>query len=375
MADTATAAPAVPFEVASQYSTRPSFQSPVVNLQGAAPSLLTPFQIPAVGYLEGLLLEVTITSTGGTTPLTTADGPFNVIQSINFRNAAGVNLISPVTGYQLYLINKYGGQVLGTGEYADAKVGRFTTSGPGVAPAASGSFFLWLPLGIDAAEAYGAVPALASNANYQVEMTLAAASTVSSGAPTMTVQVNATAHYFDVPASVDEQGIAQANVPPGTPVASIWQVEQPTVSPGTALVQSYNVGNFISDHILVLRNSAGARIEANGWPNLLELYLDNQPRFSLRKSEFEFLMSRWFHLNATTKDAAGALDTGVFVLPYHALLGSESGDPANTRAQILPTLNATLLQFRAQDFGSAVSKLEIITNSISTTNSAFLYSK
>ena len=374
MADTQTA-PTVPFEVASQYSTRPSFQSQPVTL-GASQQTLTPFQIPAVGYLNGILLEVSLTSTGGTTPLLAADAPWSVIQSINFRNAAGVNLIAPVTGFQLFCMNLLGGQMPGgEGRYADPRLKRYTAGTPGSAPVSAGSFFLWLPLGIDASEAYGAVPALASNANYQVELTLAAAAAVSSGAPTLTAQVAATAHYFDVPASVDEQGIAQANVPPGTPAASIWQVEQPTVSPGTQLVQSFNVGNFIRQHILILRNSSGARIEVNGWPNLLELYLDNQPRFSFRKSEFENLLSGWYNLDTVTKDVAGAMPTGVFAIPYHALLAGTSGDPMNTRAQILPTLNATLLQFRAQDFGSAVSKLEIITNSISSTNSAFLYSK
>ncbi len=369
MADQA-AAPAIPFEIASQYSTRRSFQTTTTTLAGAAPTQLTPIQVPAVGYLQGLLMEVTVAGTGGTTPAFTADAPFNVIQSINFRNAAGVNLISPVTGYQLYLMNKYGGQTLGFGQLADPQVGgQFAEVAP------SAHFFLWLPLGIDPSEAYGAIPALASNANYQVELTLAAQTTVTTSNPSLVVSINATAHYFDLPAAVDAAGVAQSTQPVGNGTTSIWQLEQPTVSPGTQLVQSFNVGNVIRNHIFVLRNSAGARIDTNGWPALFELYLDNQPRFSFSKNEFEFLLSRWFGLTAATKDIAAGLDTGVYVLPYHALLGSQSGDPANTRAQLLPTLNATLLQFRAQDFGSAVSKLEILTEVVSTTDSATLFQK
>lgn len=368
-----TAAPAIPFAVASQYSSRPSFDLPVQTLAAAAPTQLSPVQIPAVGYLQGLLLEVTLVGTGGTAPTFTADGPWNVIQSLNFRNASGVNLIAPLTGYDLFLINKYGGQLApGFGPYAQPDFGYGYVETPGVAPQAH--FFLWVPLGIDVSDAYGVIPALASNANYQMEVSLAAISTVLTGAPTVTVAISATAHYFDLPAASNQAGVGQATAPPSQAV-SVWQKETPTVSPGSQLVQSFNVGNVIRNHIITLRNSSGARIDTNGWPSLLELYLDNQPRFSLSKSEHEFLMSRWYGLGGTTKDALGAIDTGVYVVPFHALLGSAAGDPANTRAQLLPTLNATLLQYRFQDFGSAASRVEILTEAVTTTDAAYLYSK
>lgn len=365
------AAPAIPFAVASQYSTRRSFDTPVVSLAAGAPTQVTPIQVPAVGYLNGLLLEVTLTGTGGTTPAFTADGPFNAIESINFRNAAGTPLITPIKGYDLYLINKYGGQLNpGFGPYANPKFGPTDVYS---ATAPSAHFFLWLPLGLDAEDAYAAVPALASNANYQVEITLAAVSTVLTGAPTVTAQISATAHYFDVPAATDAAGRAQATVPDGNAV-SLWQKESPSVNPGNAFVQTYNVGNAIRNHILTLRNSSGARIETNGWPALVELVIDNQPRFSLEIAEWKFLMSRWYGLNGAADSATG-LDTGVFVLPYHALLGATAGDPGNTRAQVLPTLSATLLQWRGQDWGSASSRLEILTQSVSTTDAAYLFGK
>lgn len=366
----AQAAPAIPFPVASQYSMRPSFDLPLQTLSAAAPTQVSPVQIPAVGYLQGLLLELTVTGTGGTAPAFTADGPWNVIQSINFRNASGVNLIAPVTGYDLFLINKYGGQVQpGFGPYAQPDFGfNFAEVAP------SAHFFLWLPLGIDASDALGVIPALASNANYQMELSLAAVSTVLTGAPAVTVAVSATAHYFDLPAPANQAGVAQATMP-FAQMTSVWQKETPTVSPGNQLVQSFNVGNVIRNHIITLRNSSGARIDTNGWPATMELYLDNQLRFSLSKAEHEFYMSRWYGLGGATKDATGALDTGVYVVPFHALLGSASGDPANTRAQLLPTLNATLLQYRFQDFGSAASRVEILTEAVTTTDAAALYSK
>jgi len=365
-----TAAPAIPFPVASQYSTRPSFDLTTQTLSASAPTQVSPVQIPAVGYLQGLLLEVTIDGTGGTAPAFTADGPFNVIQSINFRNASGVNLIAPVTGYDLYLMNKYGGQVApGFGPYANPKFGfGYADTAP------DAHFFLWLPLGFDISDAYGVIPALASNANYQMELSLAAIPTVMSGAPTsVTVSISATAHYFDLPAAANQAGVAQATSP-GSQATSVWQKETPTVTAGYKLQQLFNVGNVIRNHILVLRDEAGARLEA-AWPDLTELYLDNQPRFSFSEAEWEFLMSRWYGLADVTKDSDNGLDNGVFVLPFHTLLGSAAGDPSNTRAQLLPTLNATLLQYRFQDFGANAARLEVLTESITTTDAATLYSK
>lgn len=364
------AAPAIPFAVASQYSLRRSFDLPTQTLDASAPTQVSPIQIPAVGYLQGLLMEVTVSGTGGTAPAFTADGPWNIIQSLNFRNASGVNLIAPMTGWDLYLINKYGAQVApGFGPYAQPDFGyNYDATAP------DAHFFLWVPLGIDVSDAYGVIPALASNANYQMEMSLAAISTALTGAPSVDVDISATAHYFDLPAASNQAGVGQATAPPSQAV-SVWQKETPTVSPGTQLVQSFNVGNVIRNHIITLRNSSGARIDTNGWPTLLELYLDNQPRFSFKKTEHEFLMSRWYGLGGTTKDALNAIDTGVYVVPFHTLLGSAAGDPANTRAQLLPTLNATLLQYRFQDFGSAASRVEILTEAVTTTDAAYLYSK
>jgi hypothetical protein len=372
MPPTATAnAPTLPFEIASQYSSRPSLVIPNVSLQASAPTPITPQQIPAVGYINGLLLEVIITGSGGTTPAFTADGPFNVIQTISLRNAAGVNLIAPVNGYDLYVMNKFGGQVNpGFGPYADPKFGlQYSATAP------SAHFFLWVPLILDPTTGLGAIPALASNASYQLDATLASIATVLTGGPSVSVTINADAYYFDLPASQDSTGVAQATTPEANGTTSIWLKESPAVVPGTQFVQSFNVGNVIRNHIMVLRNSAGARIDTNGWPNLFELYIDNNPRFSFRRNVFENLMSRWYGLGAATKDIAGGLDTGVYAIPYHALLNGVSGDANNTRAQLLPTITGTLLQMVARDFGSAASTLQIFTQTVSTASPQVLFGK
>jgi hypothetical protein len=371
MANTPAAAPAIPFAVASQYSSRRSFDPPTVTLAAGALTNVTPIQVPAVGYATALLMEVTIDGAGGTAPAFTADGPWNVIQQISVRNAGGSNLIAPVTGYELFLMNLLAGQGNpGFGSSGDPRYGlQYDATAP------DGHYFVWLPFIIDPSDAYGVIPATASNANYQVDITLSSIAELMSGTPTpVTVNVRATAYYFDIPAPVDVAGRAQA-VMPASQAVSVWQKETPSVNPGERLIKSNNVGNVLRQHIFTVRDDDGARVDTD-WPDLFEVYLDNQMRFAWPKNEHEFLMARWHGLGDVAKgNGVGQLPAGVFSIPWHTLLGSQAGDPNNTRAQLLPTLDASLLQFRFQSMGPTASRLEILTQSVSTTDAGYLFSK
>lgn len=354
-----------PFTIGSRFSSRASFDTGTKVLSTTGLTNTGPQQVPAVGFLSGLLLRVTATATGGT-PVIQADGPFNIIEQINFRNSKGDNLITPVRGYQLYLMNKYGAQIPGAqGPFGDPKVGPgYTASGANI------DFFLWLPLSIDASQALGVVPATAGNNNYQVEVTLAATGTVWSGGVTGgSAIVSASAYYFDIP-----NDPSFSSTPAGLPTASLWNVETPPLTAGDKTVQSFNTGNIIRNHILVVRTAAGARSDAD-MPALTTLVLDNVDRLRLPKREWEYMMSRWYGLTNATKDAASGLDNGVYVLPYHALLGGTAGDPSNSRDQLLQTQSTTQLQFRGQSFGGTAATLEIITQSIATTDLNALYNK
>lgn len=374
MADTA--APALPFTIASRASTRQSFQIPNVALAAAAPVTppATPVQIPAVGYLRSLRLEVTLTAVGGT-PALSADAPFNIINSVALKNAAGQNLIAPLSGYELYIINKYGAQGQGLassyGVLGDPKSGRQYSS-PAAGPI---HFFLDIPFEIDPSSGLGAIPALASNRSYQLEISYNALSTIFTSAPTSaTVNVDVTANYWDVPVASTPGGAVQATEPFGLGTVSLWQKEVPVVAPGDQLTRSNNTGNVIRNLIFILRNSSGARVDAD-FPNLSELYVDNNPMLRFKKTEWQDFMARAYGLTASALDAAGGLDTGVYVIPFHVLAGGLSNDPSNSRAQLLATLDATLLQFKGYGYGAAASGLTILTQAVASDNSAFIYSK
>lgn len=359
----------LPFPIAARRMSRFSFTTGTTTLGASATTPLSPIQIPAVGFISHLDLEVTLTGTGGTTPAFTADAPFNVISALEFRTAAGNDLIVPLTGYQMYLVDKYGAQYA-QAPYSDNRTGRQYS-----ATAPSAHFFLQVPLEIDAETALGAIPALASNRSYQLALILSGIATIMSGAPTATVTINGTAWYWSEPPAASASGLSQQTQPAGLGTINQWQLETPPITPGDKYMKSNNVGNVLRTLIFSLRNSSGVRIDTNGWPAVSELYLDNEPMFYLTQNEWEDWMAKTYGFNAATKDVALGLDTGVYVIPFHALTGGLAGDPANSRSQMLPTLDASQLQLRGTSFGSAVSTLEILTNSVVPVSAAAVYNK
>jgi hypothetical protein len=341
---------------------------------------LSPIQIPAVGYLRHLDLQVTFTGVGGAGNAFTADAPFNVLQSVEFRTAAGNDLIVPLTGYQLYLACKYGAQYA-QAPMCDNRMGAGFTAVAG--PPSTATFFIQVPLEIDAEVGLAAIPALASNRSYQLAITLAAITSVASGGITSaTCTVNGTAWYWTEPPAQSQGGVVQATQPYGLGTISQWQLETPPVTPGDKYIKSNNVGNVIRTLIFTLRNSAGARIDAAGWPAVSELYLDNEPMFYLTQAEWidTLIQKQFMFFGATTaatvtKDVACAPDTGVYPIPFHALAGGLAGDPSNSRSQLLPTLDASQLQLRMTSLGANASTLEILTQSVVPTSSSVIYSK
>lgn len=371
---------ALPFTIAARKSKRQSFTLPAVTLASAAPTVAagTPVQIPAVGYLSAIRLEVSVTTTGGGAATFTADAPFNLIQNVSFKNSAGQNLIAPLTGYEWYIVNKYGAMGAGitsaVGRLADPKVGRQYAATATAAAAAH--FFLDIPLEIDPSTGLGAIPALASNRSYQLEISFAAINTVFGGTPptTASVAVDATAVYWDVPVAQTPGGVMQVTEPFGLGTLSLIQKENPPVSPGEQLTRSNNTGNSIRNLIFIARTAAGARTDSD-WSSVVELFVDNNPMLRYKKTEWQDDMVRQYGYDAAALDAAGGLDTGVYVIPFHVFAGGLAGDPGNSHAQYLATLDATLLQVKGYSWGASISQLAIITQAVASDNPAFIYSK
>lgn len=369
-------------------------------LTGTVPSSATqlqPVQIPAAGYLAGIeiLVDVTTAGNSATTAFKTAasagDAPWSFINSINLVNSAGDNLMSNVTGYHLMLLNKYG-NFRTQAPFCDPRADQYfsVTTGAG-GTGGSFRFRLFIPIQADPSQAFCALPNLAANKSYLVNIQLAANTAVYSTAPTSagTYTIQFINHYWSQPAGTNAVGVPQQIAPDG--VGSVMLTQLQTISVGGAgdkILQLQNVGNVIKSLIFVLRDSSGIRTVANSWGNTNQIILNNDTLFywttgtNSSSSWSSHMSEAWGYgeaLNGTapgtasTLDAAGGLDTNVFAVGYFNDLNGGYVAPNTNRNQFLPTLDATLLQLRSTSFGANAQTLEVLTQSVKPTTAAALY--
>ena len=372
----------IPFPRASRLKSQQSFTFGPQTL-GVAGVPFGPIQIPANGYLRSLTLDCTITSTGNSATVTLAgagaDAPFNLFSQVAVTTSSGDNLITPVSGYALAMMQKYG--AFGDNPpYDDPRTdpGFSNLSTGAGATAGSGRFRVRIPFEIDASSGFCSVPNLAANRAYYITGVLNALSNMFGVAPNgaVTATITATADYWAVPNSTNAAGDPQSVEPVGTGAFSIWQYESAVVNAGVNLVQSHNVGNVLREIILIFR-AANVRNSSN-FPSQVEVLLNNDLLFFLPVTEWtrELATATGYGcpVGATIPalDAPQGLDTGVYVLSQFLAPGASRVANTNPRDQYLPTLDATLLQFRCTSFGAG-GTLEIYTNSIVTDDAKALY--
>jgi len=94
-----------------------------------------------------------------------------------------------------------------------------------------------------------------------------------------------------------------------------------------------------------------------------------------KKTEWQDFMVRAYQYFAAAFDVAGGLETGVYVIPFHVLAGGTAGEVSNSRAQLLPTEDGTLIQFQMNDVGASGASLQVLTQSIATPDPRLVFSK
>lgn len=366
--------PTIPFARASRKKTKQAFNLGPFTLSGAQQTL-TPIQIPPGGFLEFVdILFTCTTASNAATVVFAADAPWNALAYIDLRNSAGDSVIVPFNGYQLYLINRWG--VLGV-DTPNGDPRRspafFATAGVGAGLGGSFGWLLRVPLEIDPRDAFCAVPNLAANKAYQLQLGINANAPIYTTPPTTpgVVTIQGLMGYWSQPNAQNAGGVAQETKPVGNGSVSLWRLQPAVVTPGDRLTQLLNVGNVIRTVIFTLRTAAGAR-DAADWPATSQIVLNDDILFYLPTGYWQHYMATDYAYNTGAADAAGGLDSGVYVLSQlNNQRGSVQSD--GPRDQYLVTYNTTLLQLRSTVFGASVNTLEIITNEIKPISALALY--
>lgn len=271
----AAAPPAVSFMEASEEVTE-HFGAQSIQMQAAAPVNVTDLKVPAFGFLRSILMIVTLTGGVDATPnaVMAQDGPWNVIQNLTLTEPNGRNIILPITGYHLYLANKW----FPTSEWELQPEQSPLYS----APTTSGncSFALRIPVELGGRDPLGALSNQQNDSRFRISYTVAPASTVYTTVPDTTlptVNVEFILESWAPVTAATPEGAAVQVLPQYHGTLQNLSVQTPDVDDGEKQVPITRVGNLLRGVLFICRNAAGARAD-NVFPSYYRFSRDNNAK-------------------------------------------------------------------------------------------------
>jgi hypothetical protein len=345
-------------------------------------------QLQTNAFLEAVIFDVTLTTSANAATVAFAvDSPWQVISQIKLDDPAGQSIVAPITGYQLYLLNKYLPDVeCQFDPKSDTQYSAVTGSG---ATGGSFNFRLVLPIEHRRRDALGALNNSAANQRYLITINIIASfATLYTTPPTTeatSISVQFYQQYWTSPPPVitTAQGQTQVDATPaglGTVGFVRFERHNEVNGGGSPQIQLNNVGDYISTVIFVLRDTAGARdINAGpqsatnaNWPSEFDWWINDFQVHALSQTQWVRGMSRFYSYPNAVETAKG-LDNGVYVLFQLFQLFDDSVNygPAG---QYLPTDATTKLQVRGSTWGSGANFLEVVTRIVRPVSGATLFS-
>lgn len=375
---TPTAENAVPgggirFPVASRPQRRLSSQQTVSNLNG--PVQFAPISLPATGWVRKVSLYFTASMTCASAGAVVAgDGPFNLITSVSLTDATGQPITQPISGYNLYLVNKYlpsdiSAPVYNNNPHLSPEFAYAATATSGTAV-----FRLDIELEQDSKTGYGCIPNLDSNASLQLNIGVAAYSVAFSGTTVSAASVSvAVEQHYWAPVGGTMGGVPVQTQPLGAGDFLETRYENQTVNASSENTMALtNRGGLIKGIILVSR-AAGVRTAFTAASNVGLVYDNNAIDEGVKVESFMDQMRResgCYGADLTTSYAplsAGVvpgLDRGVLVWNF----GAKSAN----RDTWLSTRVGTLLQTKITP-GASATTAEVITQLMQVRDAAAFY--
>lgn len=263
---------------------------------------------PVPGYLS--YLDVTVVASGGTgvAAVAAADAPFSVIRNVQVIDAFG-NPIASYSGFELALLNVYGGQggffsPLAGGNYVPV----MTTSG-------NFSFHIVIPFELFAG--FCSIPAANASAVPNLRIQMGSLTDVYATNPTGTPTLSVT-----VEECYNSIGLTNPNAEPPDNGASHQWFSQPAPqgigSAGIIDSQLPPLGGWMTTLILTGRDSLGARADAvlaSALSTQTALWIDNVPEFQELFGTRKAWMDDFFEI-PTTAQVGADMRTGVVVYTY-----------------------------------------------------------
>lgn len=323
------------------------------------------YQLDTDGYVRGLYIYVQATTAGNSAATAfEEDGPFIALQTVQFSDTNNKPILGPVTGHDLYLIQKYGGYSF-NGDAKNSSVYSVTT-GTG-ATGGSYAFVLRLPIEIVGRDGLGALENKSASAVYKLDLTLNDIGSVYSTNPTNAPSIRVRVEQFgwmDSDQADYMKSPADPN-PPALNTVQYWDKQTITLSSGAINQRLNTFSGLVRNLIFELRDSAGLRsVGDTDFPDPFELHYDKTVPVDRLKGIWRHMISEYWGYSGATEATATALtrDNGVYPEPYTLDYGLQPG--AESRFGYLPVTSATSLVVRGTIGGSGVHTLNVFVNYI-----------
>jgi hypothetical protein len=329
---------------------------------------LAVLNIPPAGFLRGVYLYFQGTTAGNAATVTFAqDGPFNAIDTVTLEDVNSAPIIGPFGGYDLYLVNKYGGYSFQ--DDCKASPTYLATAGAG-ATGGSFAFVLRLPVELVNRDALGPLPNKSGTAMFKVRTRLAATATIYGVAPTAAPSVRVRMQQVDWwdPDATDLKGRPLAQNPPAVQTTQYWSKAPFTVNAGAVRQGLERVGYLLRNVIFILRDATPSRtVGETDWPDPFILQFEANILMTRLRGIWQHEIIRHYGyagnaISGGTIDGAEARDSGVYVEPFCLDFGLKPG--AETRRGYLPTSSASRLEVQGTIGGSGSHTLTVLTNDV-----------
>ena len=280
-------------------------------------------------YLRGLWLQtVGVTSGNSANTAFNADAPWIVFSSITFADANQKPIVGPISGYQLMVVNKYGGYQYNDDPRASAVYS--TTTGTG-GTGGSFTFVLYVPLEIDSRDTLGSLQNKSASSAFQLLLTAnteaAVYSTNPTSAPVVTVTILEDGYLQPKPADAVGNPLAQA--PPQLGTTQYWTLGTYNALNSSQQVQLTQGLGYPIRIMAALNYDVSANTRATGdtdWPTSTQFIFRGTTIWNATKTIWKDQMSRQMGFTSATADAANGLENGVYVLNFNGDFGLQDGD-------------------------------------------------
>lgn len=233
------------------------------NLTAGTQSLQN-YVVDADGFLSGLyiLCETSIVATATGVVNFAEDAPFGIYDTIELDDTNSKPIFGPMTGWDAYIVNKYGGWSH-CDDPRNVTDSYTITSGSAVAF----SFVLRIPVEIVHRDALGAVPNKSSSATYQLKLRLGAyaAGAVFNtvGAQTIAVRTRIQQFGWMDPQAVDIQGNPVQPTPPANSTTMVWEKQDYQGLAAGSLNQTLQgLDAMIRNLVFILRDNSASSATA-----------------------------------------------------------------------------------------------------------------